>query len=243
MDTKTNAKLFLVAVAVVIVSILLLGCISAPQQPAQPAQNPPSINARTGANVEPPTILPQEQTPAQKKYTCSLTLNPATIDAGSSTQIGFAVHSDANPSFTYNCGDEIREISTGGLTTGFRLCQFNSPGNVEVWIKADGTTCAQQTLTVQQAQIAKTCSIDQSSVQRDLTNYYYDAMVQFSGFSPQDELMWICDYTTATKKLGGGGAAGMPLYTNIYCDFTGQPVSGTIEVSIGNVSCGSISTR
>ncbi|MFA6213733.1 MAG: hypothetical protein WC717_00450 [Candidatus Micrarchaeia archaeon] len=205
----------------------------------QPAQNAPAINARTGANIEPLGGLPQQQ----KQYTCSLTLNPSTIPPGSSTDIGFAVQSEQKVVFTYNCGNEIREISTGGLTSGSRLCQFDTPGSVNVWIKADGAVCAQKTLIVQPLQTAKTCYIDQASVKRDLANYYYEARVQFLGFAPQDELVWICDRTTARHPLGGGGSAGMPLYSDIYCDFANQPVNSAIEVSIGDVSCGSISTR
>lgn len=240
-----NTKILLMAT--VILSILLLGCTaiqqSAAQPPAaqqQPVQNPPAINARTGANVENPSVQPQQQ---PKQYDCTLTLTPSTIDAGSSTEIGFAVQSGQTVKFTYNCGNEIREISSGGLTTGSRLCQFNTPGNVDLWIKADGVVCAQKTLIVQQPQVAKTCYIDQSSVKRDLTNYYYEARVQFSGFSPQDELVWICDHTTARHTLGGDGAIGMPRYSDIYCDFNGRPENSAIDVSIGSVSCGSISTR
>lgn len=163
----------------------------------------------------------------------------------STTDIGFAVQSKENVAFTFNCGSETLGISTGGLTSGSRICQFNTPGSVEVWIKADGVICAQKTLTVQASQTAKTCYIDPASVKRDLANYYYDARVQFTGFSPDDKLVWICGRTTATHTLGGeiGGPVGMPLYSDIYCDFNGRPTQDSIEVSIGNFSCGSISTR
>ena len=232
-------------IGAVIISVMLLGCTGIPQQPAAqqqlPAQNPPAINARTGANVENASAQPQQQ----KQYACSLTLTPPTISPGSSTDIGFTVQSNENVKFTYNCGNETRGISTGGLITGSRLCQFDTLGNVDVWIKADGVVCAQKTLAVQQPQTAKTCYINPSSVKRDLTNYYYSMRVQFSGFSPQDKLVWVCDYTTTTQALGGSlsGAVGMPLYSDIYCDFHSRPENSAIEVSIGNVSCGSISTR
>ena len=237
-----SAKLLLIGA--VVISIMLLGCTGTPQLPAAqqqqlPAQNPPAIEARTGANAENASVQPQPQ----KQYTCSLTLTPSVISPGSSTTIGFAVQSGQSVEFTYNCGNETRGISTGGLIAGSRLCQFNIPGNVDVWIKADGVVCAQKTLIVQQPQSAKKCYIDPSSVKSDLANYYYSARVQFSGFSPQDELVWVCDHTTARQVLGGGGAIGMPLYSDIYCDFHSRPENSTIDVSIGNVSCGSISTR
>lgn len=232
--------------AAMVATILLLGCTGTPQAPSaqqqQPAQNPPAINARTGANAENGNTAAQP--PLQSQHTCALTLNPSTIQPGSSTEIGFAVQSEQKVAFTYNCGNEIRGISTGGLTRGSRLCQFDTPGNIEVWIKADGAVCALQTLVVQQPQAAKACHIDQSSVKRDLANYVYEARVQFSGFSPQDELVWVCDRTTTRHTLGGGGTpAGMPLYSDIYCDFSGRPINDNIGVSIGGVSCGSISTR
>lgn len=232
-------------IAALVVPILLLGCTISPPQPAaqqQLAQNPPAIGERTGAGVENAAAQPQPQA----GRTCALTLNPSTIYAGSSTEVGFAVQSGQKVVFTYNCGKEILEISSGGLTTGYRLCQFDPPGSVDVWIKADGTVCAQKTLLVQQPvarQAAKACSIDQSSVKRDLASYYYEARVQFSGFAPEDEIVWVCDYTTTRQKLGGGGAMGMPLYSEIYCDFAGRPKNSTIEVSVGGVSCGGISTR
>lgn len=256
MDDYMNTKFLLTAALVM--SILLLGCAALPQQPAaqqqqvsakqMPAQNPPAIAGRTGANVENPPVQPQPPPQQQKQYTCALTLAPPTINAGSSTEVGFSVQTKDNVVFTYNCGNEIREISTGGLTTGFRLCQFDTPGSADVWIKADGVVCAQKTLTVLQPlaqQTAKTCYIDPSSVKRDLAAYYYEARVQFSGFSPQDKMVWICDRMTATKALGGeiGGPVGMPLYSDIYCDFGARPAKDAIEVSIGNVSCGSIPTR
>ena len=235
-----STRFLLMATAVI--SLLLLGCTGTPQQPTaqQPVQNQPAIAARTGANVENTTIQPIQP----KQQTCALTLNPSTINPGGSTEIGFAVQSEQKVEFTYNCGSDIRVISTGGLTSGFRLCQFDTPGNVDVWIKADGIVCAQKTLAVQPSQAAKTCQIDQTSVKRDLGNYVYEARVNFSGFAPQDELVWVCDHTTTRHPLGGGGAVlGMPLYSDIYCDFTGRPINDSIDVSIGSVSCGSISTR
>jgi hypothetical protein len=234
--------------------ILLLGCTGTQQQPptqqqsgvaaqeqannASTGQTSPEINARTGANVENLTSPPQQQ----EQATCSLNLTPSTISPGGFTDIGYSVQSnDNNVVFTYNCGNQTLAISSGGLTNGFKLCQFDTPGNVDIWIKANGVVCAQQTLSVSQPTSNETCYIDPNSVTRDLVNHDYSAAVHFSGFPPQDVLTWTCDQTTATHVLGGS-ASGMPLYTNIYCDFTGQPTSGAIEVSIGNVSCGSIST-
>ena len=230
-------NLWIFAVAALLV--LMLGCTGTAGQQQPPAQNPPAIGARTGASVENTTA----QAPPQKQYTCAITLNPSTINAGSSTEVGFAVQSEQSVEFTYNCGSEIRSISTGGLTSGSRLCQFGTPGNVDIWIKADGVVCAQKTLVVRQPQVAKACYIDPSSVKRDLAGYVYDARVQFTGFSPQDVLIWTCDHTTVRHTLGGDGALGMPLYSDIYCDFAGRPINDSIAVSIGDVSCGSISTR
>jgi hypothetical protein len=45
------------------------------------------------------------------------------------------------------------------------------------------------------------------------------------------------------KKLSGDAALGMPRYDIIYCDYPETPRKGAIEVFVGGVACGNISTR
>jgi len=234
-------------------ALLLLGCTypSAPaQQPEAGAQNPqgqttpPQQNELTGTGTQPQPKeeQPVVELPQKKQYTCSLELSPSTIYAGGSTDISFAVSTKDDVAFTYNCGAEVREISTGGLTSGSRLCDFMTPGEVVVWIKADGEICAQKTLTVlPESQAPRNCSVNVTK--KDLQSYYYEAQVNFDGFGNGTNLTWKCDYTTATKKLTGTGPFGMMKYEVIYCDFNGSPKTDSIPVFVGDVKCGEIPTR
>ncbi|HIH18699.1 TPA: hypothetical protein HA225_01855 [Candidatus Micrarchaeota archaeon] len=241
-----------------LISLLAFGCAAAqglggnsqgPSVYGQPAP-PGSPNAttaqveRTGTGANPGVGAQPGETSEKSQSSCSLALSPQSIYAGDSTEVGFSVYSSQNSIFTFNCGEEIREISTGGLISGSRMCQFNSPGEQTVWIKEGERVCAEAKLVVKDKQLApKNCYINESTVKRDLGNYYYETRVHFSGFSPDDELKWVCDYTVTRKKLGGDSVMGMPLYSDIYCDFSKSPYKDSIIVSIGEITCGSISTR
>lgn len=246
--------------ALLIASMLLaFGCVVI-QQPAQIAQgnqqplkqppapgnvqSPPAVNERTGAAVSPNETLKPSESLDKTQTTCALTLNPDTIFAGDSTEIGFSVSTKGDAAFTYSCGGETMGISTGGLTNGVRLCQFKEAGEQIVWIKADGEVCAQKILAVKPRSLApRNCRIDESSIVRNLQDYTYQATVYFDGFEPNDSLTWTCDFTTAKKTIGGDPVLGMPKYSIISCDYTAQPRKDTIAVSVAGVPCGTISTR
>jgi hypothetical protein len=215
--------------------------------PAGSPNTPTAQVERTGTGVT-PNASGAGGEGEKSNTTCTITLNPPAIYAGGSTEVRYSVYTAENTVFTFNCGNQIKEISTGGLISGAQMCQFNSPGDQIVRIKDGGRTCAQATLSVMERGAAapeqqKICQIDESSVKRDFAAYHYEARVDFSGFSPNDELKWVCDYTVTRKKLGSDPVMGMPLYYDIYCDFSKTPYKDSIDVSIGNVSCGSISTR
>ena len=246
----------LVILALFACSLLLLGCAGtpAPSQPSANGQQPPAGSnqqaANTGGqaqggNTAPPAnpgqapVQPAAPAPAQD-YTCALTLTPGTITAGGASDIGYSVSAQSDHNFTFNCGDEIREISTGGLTTGTRLCTFNTAGNIAVWIKADGNVCAQKTLVVLPREQGESCNVTLTS--RDDSTHTYKFRVNFKGFAPTDSILWICDYTGTTKKIGGS-ETGQWLYQDLYCDYVSTPVMDTINVSIAGVDCGTISTR
>lgn len=234
---------------------LLLGCVTsgaaggiAPNNqnqapPVQSGGNTPEIveggNTGTVLTGEPG----ENATQGGSATTCRLELNPSTIRAGESTDISFAVSAGAPVEFTYNCGEEIRGISTGGMTGGSRLCQFKTPGQVAVWIKADGKVCAQQALNVLGSDSNKTCSIDQGSIEKNLQDYTYKFTVYFDGMSLEDKIVWNCDRTTATKGLYGDPTMGMTRSEILSCDFNSRPLKDTMEVSVGGVPCGTVSTR
>ncbi|MCX8175417.1 MAG: hypothetical protein N3E51_04385 [Candidatus Micrarchaeota archaeon] len=178
----------------------------------------------------------------EKSYTCSLSLNPETIYAGEATEVSFAVSAKGGVKFTYNCGDEVREISTGGLTGGSRLCQFGTPGEQAVWIKADGTLCAQQTLTVLPRNgKPKGCNV--SVLERNLADYYYKMRVEWEGFDAPVKLSWVCDGTNRTNTYLEDPVLGLQKYEIIDCKFSGRPKRDFIFVSVNGIGCGQVSTR
>jgi hypothetical protein len=241
--------------------ILLFGCVIAQEQsPSQPpAQSPsatppsqwdgapgPSSANQSDNSPSPQTPLQPLPTPGKPVYTCSLSLDSQTINAGGSTTINWDVYSPENTVFTYNCGNETRSIATGGMSSGFRICEFDAPGETIVWIKADGVICAQQTLTVEGSapSATKACSIDKSSIEQRLDDYYYSANVEYSGFAPDDLVVWSCASSySAQTRVGGDDKLGPTTSKHIFYDFKEKPPCAYIKVTVGGMDCGGIPTN
>ncbi|MEM2138487.1 MAG: hypothetical protein QW568_05345 [Candidatus Anstonellaceae archaeon] len=196
---------------------------------------------RTGTGVSPGTggtRQPSEQ------ISCTLKLDPETINPGDFTLISYDTYSEREVKFQYTCGEQIISISNGGLVSGAKLCQYNKNGVYAVRITANNATCAEKNLTVGQGSSDfKNCYIDQQSIKRNLLDYRYEARVYFTGGSSGEVLSWQCDRTTANKTLRDVSGFGMQLYEDIYCDFPSKPESESIPVVLGSFACGSISTR
>ena len=183
--------------------------------------------------------VPVAQTEPKKQYTCSLTLTPATISAGQSTDVGFSVSTKDNVVFTYDCGSEKREISTGGLTSGERLCDYAQPGTYIVSVFADGAPCASQTLTVQpkpEGQAGKSCSANLTTA--DVGSHYYELTAYFDGYSPSDNITWVCDdYHTFASGIETAGNLGISRQKTLTCHYTDAPMHNYIDVYVGGDLC------
>jgi hypothetical protein len=229
--------------------ILLFGCAATmPEAPPVKQYGHADTNAstatveRTGTVAQPQEAVPQEQ--PKPGYTCAITLSPETIYAGDATEIIYNVYSPKTTLFTFNCGDEIRTISSGGLVTGSRLCNFMSPGSIAVWIKADGKTCIEKTLTVKEREtIAKHCSIDEKTIERRLSDHYYSATVFFYGFNETDSVEWRCGGIRANTTVGFGAFGGPAPSKYMYMDFAQKPPCDAIAVTVGGIPCGSINVN
>ncbi|VVC00281.1 Uncharacterised protein [uncultured archaeon] len=260
----------LVLLSILAVALLLFGC-TAPSAPSQPAANgtiPPEQQGQTGALVgndrdahgcigsagyswceaKQKCIRAWEEDCLAQHYTCSLQLVPSSINADDSTDLQYAVSSAGGVNFTYDCGNEKREISTGGLSTGSYLCHYGTPGTYNVSIYANGKPCASQILTVktpEQSHLTANCYIDNSTIVRTVgPNYYYSATVRFTGFVVNDTLLVECGRTKLTSRLGSGAFGGMSTSEEVYCDYgTRVPEVDSIKISVAGVPCGSISTR
>ena len=188
------------------------------------------------------TCGPQVQNVTRKKlYTCSLTLTPETIYAGGATDVGYSVATQDNVDFTFDCGSEVREISTGGLTSGERLCTYPNAGILNVNLYADGAICAQKTLTVlpkPSVQGNRNCSV--SLINADVGNHYYELTAYFDGFSPSDNITWKCDYLTAVSGIETAGNLGISRQKTLTCHYTAVPMKNYIEVYVGGMLCGNV---
>ncbi|MCX6773004.1 MAG: hypothetical protein NTV88_04510 [Candidatus Micrarchaeota archaeon] len=181
---------------------------------------------------------PVVQTEPKKQYTCSLTLTPSTIEAGHSTDVGFSVATKDNVIFTYDCGSEKREIATGGLTGGERLCDYAQPGTYTVSIYADGVPCASQMLTVQTVPgttAGKSCSANLTK--SDIGTHYYEITAYFDGFPSTDSIKWICDYTTTESGIETAGNLGTSRQKTLTCQYTDKPAHNYIDVYVGGILC------
>ena len=182
--------------------------------------------------------------PNMSEITCSIAFADGPIQVRESKDVHFSTYSgDASVNFTYECGSLSGKISDGGLVKMSLLCQFNQPGMNTIWLFADGKPCAQKTIDVLPNQGKGTCFIDSSSIRKDLQAYHYEMLVRMEGFSPDDKLTWICDYTTATRTLGGDEIVGMPSSEMIFCDYPQMPRKDHIEIYVGGKFCGNVSTR
>lgn len=239
-------------------SFMSLGCISENAMQVENASNLPGAEGGSGrqtAVLGQPTVAHElTGSPAiqnegnaraeERKTTCSISFPGGAVHVRESKDVEFSVYTnEANADFTYECGTSSGRISDGGLVRMTILCQFNQSGTHEIRLFADGEPCAQKTIDVlPRAAPRGNCSIDGSSIVRDLQAYRYQMAVHFEGFSPADKLTWICDYTTATRTLGGDGAAGMPAMEIISCNYPEKPRKGYIEVYVGETLCGKVPT-
>lgn len=162
-------RIALLLAAIACAFLLLFGCIAAPAQPGNQtgAQQNQSVGGEAWKAPAPQDKASQSQAVAERtgaavdsrntsqqqgalKIACSLLLLPERIYAGETVEVAYNTYSSGGARFTFNCGGKETGISSGGLASGSRLCQFNQTGEIAVWIKADGTVCAQKALYVLQ---------------------------------------------------------------------------------------------
>jgi hypothetical protein len=179
------------------------------------------------------------------RITCSVTVSPQMAYQNAQVYEEVAVYSDAPVNFTFNCGNQTKRASLGGLSGTANFCTFSQPGNQTIWVAANGNICANTTVdilpvAVATAAPAQVCTINPGSISYDLSRHIYSAIADFSGFGPSDILAWTCGSTVSTTSFVGSPS--MPSQAPVYCIFSSTPSSGEINVTMGGVSCGSIPT-
>jgi len=170
------------------------------------------------------------------KQSCSVLLSPSRITAGQTSQVTVQAYVPQEKStLSYLCGDrEINETAGGMVDTG-KICQFNSPGTVEVYAKLNGEVCAISLLTV--FATPKDCSVYDSAFAMQKGEYVYSAKVAARGYSGTDELRYKCyDVPFAIKANTIPNTT--DFVTTIECRSASGPLSQNVNVYMGNDACG-----
>ncbi|MCX8195398.1 MAG: hypothetical protein N3G22_04830 [Candidatus Micrarchaeota archaeon] len=175
---------------------------------------------------------------------CNLSLVPSVIYAGGETEVKYEVYSGVGTTFSFNCGKDEKQISTGGLVKGSTFCKFDKVGEQKIRIRANNAICAEASLLVLSLPPdERRCWIDQASIKRDLKDYYYQATVHWENFQKSATLIWTCDYTTTKRRYYEAPGVGLQKMETISCDFSERPKKDYITVYVDDVICGEIPTR
>jgi len=227
-------------------ALLLSGCVSEPK-PTEGVQGivVQSAEGLIGeiqpAKTEPqPEVHPQNAT--QERINCTLAVKQPVIVAGEQVDITLNSRFQGSAIFDLACGDETRRLVSDDTLTLETKCRFDAPGTHTIVVNANGRECASATVEVRK-KAGGTCSIDSASIERDFSSYYYKWTVYFDGFSDGDVLKWVCGNTVASKRITSDPIWGMPRLEVLSCDFPSAPAEDYIDVSIGGVLCGKVSTR
>jgi len=170
------------------------------------------------------------------KQSCSVLLSPSRITAGQTSQVTVQAYVPQERStLSYLCGDrEVNETAGGMVDTG-KICQFNSPGTVEVYAKLNGEVCASSLLTV--FATPKDCSVYNSSFAMQKGEYVYSAKVAARGYSGTDYLRYSC-YGVPHAIQAYTIQNTTDFVTSIECRSASGPLSGNVPVTMGGDACG-----
>lgn len=175
----------------------------------------------------------------KEKASCSLSLSHKRITKGETTAINVQSTSGSQEiNLTFNCGDkEISQKRTGLVTDG-AICQFNTPGTVEIFAKINGNLCDSEILQVFEK--AKECSVSEKFTLKKLAkdNFLYTAKVSARGYSSNDLLTYSCFGVFYSKPVWQ-----IPSSTDFVIDIEckgSTPLSGPVKVKVGGDSCGEV---
>ena len=170
------------------------------------------------------------------KQSCTVLLSSSRISVGQTASVTVKAYVPQEKStLSYLCGDREVNESAGGMVDTGKICQFNTPGTIEVYAKINGVVCASSTLTV--FSTAKGCSVSGSAFRMDRGQYVYSANVSARGYSGTDYLRYSCyDIPHAIKANTIQGPT--DFVTSIECRSASGPLSKNVAVTMGNDDCG-----
>ena len=82
------------------------------------------------------------------KHSCALFLSSSTVNSGQSVVVSFNVYSPEKRQLLFKCGENDVSLSADGMVEMGKVCRFDTPGEIEVYVKLNGETCAAKTLRV-----------------------------------------------------------------------------------------------
>jgi len=172
------------------------------------------------------------------KQSCTVLLSPSRISAGQTSAVTVKAYAPQEKSnLSYLCGDHEVSESAGGMVDTGKICQFNTPGTIEVYAKLNGEACASSTLTV--FSTLKDCSVHDSAFAFDRGQYVYSARVSARGYSGTDELRYSCyDVPHAIKANTIPNTT--DFVTTIECRSASGPLYKNVPVTMGGDGCGEL---
>lgn len=248
---------------VMAVSLLLLGCASAPPAaPPAPAPSPspaaPSAPAQPNipaeAQTTPPAVPaePAPAPPAADGTHCVISLNAKQIKAGDAVSVEVRATAGPGQTASYLCGDKKKSLGSNGLFTHLDLCRFDTPGNITVYVALNDQPCASANLEVVSAAapapaLKGTCSIVEGT-QRHIfggSTNRYEAQVQYADYVPGSTLSWDCGTRTYRMTLSDSGTlapSGRATGTvTVFCEYSMDPGPiPSIPVQVNDDVCGDL---
>ena len=177
----------------------------------------------------------------RKYYRCGISASPSTLLPGESTIAYFSTYSaDKYAVFSYTCANETIGIGNG-MQTGYKLCKYDAEGNYTLRVFVDGVQCASSTVTVKKQTAVQKCTINNESMRKDGLRYF--ASVSFEGFESNDSVTWNCGNLQNSQQIGIDSNYAVSKKAYVRCEFEGPANVQNINVSVGNVKCGSIQTE
>lgn len=170
------------------------------------------------------------------KQSCSIVSQPSRITAGQTASLTVKAYvTEERSNLSYLCGTtEINERASGFVDTG-KLCKFDKPGTVELYVKVNGEVCATRTLTVFAK--AKDCSVYGSKYRFENGEHVYSATVTGRGYSGNDQLRYTC-----FGMPNGLSVRNIPnstdFATTIECRSASEKLSASVPVTLGGDACG-----
>lgn len=180
----------------------------------------------------------EEKKNAVSAIGCTVSLAPSRIVAGQTSVVTVWTSSgDRKITVDYNCGSKVESEPRSGMVSNSKICQFDTPGTIEVYANVDGELCANKLLEV--FSTPRDCSVYGSKLEMVAGEYSYTAKVAGRGYSGGDSLTYKCYDVTYSRALRDAVPNPPDFVASIEC--RGKvPMTEPVKFKVGDTSCGSM---